>query len=580
MTDNIRPFKSKPPEPPPPEEREPGECPVTCLGTATGVYYFLSPSGEIRVLRAQDFRKQILISLFDGDVGWCWQIAPAVRGSWNAEAVIEHLVRGCVAAGTFDPGRAVHGLGVWQDKEAGEPQAIVHCGDAVWFRDEWVAPGFEHGKALYARQIPIAKAALGTRATKGWGEELERCLRLWAFRDPAEGLVVLGYIGSAMLGAAAPWRAHLHVRAHRGAGKSWLAELVLAALGGQAVNANNFTEASLRQSLTDGARAIVLDEAEGGASGAPGRVEAVIELLRQMSGGKGAEVMRGGADGTARRYAVTGAAYLSAIIGVALKPQDRSRIAEIRLVGPSAESTADRARQAIEWAAKASPALRARVVQMYPLYLKAIGCYRRAILADGGDARQADQWAAILAGRCILVADEIDDEAARQDLEPVRQLIEDARAVDEDDSEAASALNHLYSAGADSWSGGDKKTIGQIVMDVREHPETNGPRLGAYGLRMDWEDPDQPGLLVANKHQALERIFQGTDWTQGRWKIALAELDGVTTFKSQSFGGAKSRSLRIPVKYLPRPGDRLPSPRPQRKTERVPSDDEDGGNAG
>lgn len=550
------------------------ECPVTCLGTANGVYYFLSPSGELRVLHAKDFRRVVLISLFDGWVDWCHAVAPAPKDGWSIDLVAEILMRRCVDAGMFDPERAVHGLGVWPDDASATPSVIVHCGDKVRIGQAWEAPGFRHGGALYARSIPIDRPDFESMVGTDAGQGLLDAAGCWAFHNPAELQIIVGYIASAMLGAAAPWRAHLYNRAPRGRGKSMLADLVKAALGGQKVDANNFTEASLRHALTDGARAIVLDEAEGGEGGTGGRVASVIELLRQMSGGKGAEVMRGGKDGTARRYSVTGAAYLSAIIGVPLRPQDKSRITEIRLAGPAPGSTAERAKAAIQWAAKNSPRLRARMAQQYPLYLKAIQIYRRAIIADGGDPRQADQWAAFLAGLCALTQDSVDAEAARADLEPFREMIADARAADEDDSEAARCLAHMFSAPAESWSGGDRRTVGQAVMEAREGPEVNGPRLHAYGLRLDWTDPDMPALLVANGHQGLERIFAGTDWTQGRWRIALAELDGATAHGTESYAGAKSRGLRVPVKHLPRPKDLLPDPRPQREGEPAPKDED------
>jgi hypothetical protein len=542
--------------------RAAGPCPVKALGRADGAYFYMTPGGELRRLAARDHNTLGLTSVFDGDLAWPRIAFPAFDkdgsprlGSWSPQAVAAYLMAECSRAGVWDDNLPVRRRGVWRTHD-GAP--LAHVGDRLWLAGELVGAGQRRPEALYpagARLDPPAETPAGRDA----GRKLLSGLRsAWRWEDPTGPDVVMGWIGVALLGAFPEWRAHIYVTAERGAGKTWLASLVSAALGAQAHAAmNNYTEAGLRQSLTGEARALVLDESEHDESS---RVQAVIELLRHMSSGEGARAVRGSAGGSAQTFTVTGCAYLSSILHVPLKPQDRSRIAMVRLAplsgGSAAGDSQDQARQLIAYASEVSAALRARALARAGFFEQLVTLYRAAFLNRGCDARQADQFATLLAGRDLVTQDRApDSQALAEEVEAFGHLVDDARAADDEDGEGQLCLTHLYSTAVDVWRSGDRETISELVMAGMQSAGLESRRaLGKLGLKLlNVERVDQPTqLAVARNHQALARIFQNTRWERGAWSDALRYLPGAAAAdQPHRFQGVKARATLVPEAFLP-----------------------------
>jgi hypothetical protein len=539
-----------------------GPCPVRPLGHRGGVYFYLSPRGELRTLAAREHNKLGIISLFEGDLEWCRIAAPAFDkdgaprpGSWSPDAIASFLMRACGQEGLYDPTMPVRSLGVWKGRD-GAP--IVHCGSDLYVEGERQPAGVKLDGALYPAAARIAPPA-AEPAGRDVGRKIAEGMRgLWSFEDPIGADLVMGWLGAAMLGAFPTWRAHIYVTAERGAGKTWLADLVSAALGAQAHAAmNNFTEAGLRQSLTGEARALVLDESEHDESS---RVQAVIELLRHMSSGEGARAVRGSAGGSAQTFSVTGCAYLSSILHVPMKPQDRSRIAVVRLGqltgGPESTDRAERARALIKWAKEHSDQLRARAIANAPFFVELGQRYRRAFLERGADARQADQLATLAAGRDLMTQDETpDDQALRAEVEAFDHVLEAAREDDASDGEGEQCLSQLYGYRMERWNGGEQRTLAETVMDA---VAASTPRcaandtLGRVGLKVR-RNREGPGchLLVATRNVGLSRIFEGTRWAQGGWTQALRYLPGAEAHAAVKFAGVASKATALPTDLLP-----------------------------
>jgi len=371
-----------------------------------------------------------------------------------------------------------------------------------------------------------------------------------------------------MLGGATRWRAHILVGAEHGSGKTTLIELVHALFGGGAhPPTNDFSSAGIRQWLTHQARALLLDEAESGED-ADLRIRQVVSLLRQMSQGEGAHVVRGGADGHDKHYAVTGSVYLTAILPPVLKAQDKSRITPIQLskleTGEHAIEKAANVVAAIKQATKLGPRLRARAIDGYLRYLDTWQIYRSAFMVGGKLPRNADQIATLLAGRDLLIFDGLpDSDSVDMDVKRFSGFAADPSEA-EDDGEGPRALNRLVTAAMESWTGGDRRTIGGEILVARtDTGEGAGARsrLERYGLKIVCH-ADEPGrhrfdkdqtahwLFVANDHHALTRIYDGTGWARGGWQAALRYLRGARP-DAQWIEGTKSRGTLVPWEFLP-----------------------------
>jgi len=554
-----------------PGEDWPADCPVRPLGHRQGVYLVLSPSGELRQLEARALATRAgLLSLFDGAAGMLAALWPELArggrpsGGFEADRAAAALMRACVAEGLWDATLQVRGPGVWP---AGKGGIACHCGDAVWLDGVWQRAGLRRADALYAaapRTPRPAKADPGT----GPGRALLAATALWNFEagGPA-GELWVGWLGQALLGAAPAWRVHLLVTGSYGTGKSGLYELARAALGGQAAaEAQSVTEAGLRYQLSGEARAIALDEQEHEPSG---RVDDLVRLIRLASGKAGAKALRATPGGRVLTSHVSGAAYLSAILPPALEPQDKSRFLQLRLDplpqagGDAAEAARRAVDRAMTEAAAASPALRARMLHGWPAYQAAVEAFRAAAAAQGADARAADLLAALLAGLEVLTEEgEPSGERAAQQVERFRWVLGEATADRAEDGEGQRCWVHLMTSASDLWRSGERRSVASeltegLWADDGAHARRALEQMGLKVVERRWPDGRTlHAVLVATKHQGLERVFAGSNWAGGRWTTALLQLPGAYPWSrveaaAPRFAGVAIRATAVPEAFWP-----------------------------
>ena len=581
-----------------PEADDGPPVPFICLGlTSDGIYYFFSHIGAYRQFRYNELTHNGLVSLMDGDMEWALKSFPGPKdsrrsaASFDIQAAVQWVVRKSAKAGHWDPNVPVRRAGVWLRSDGA---ILVHTGDRLMTVGEDLAGlTFEEEPAgrMYDRMVypsgPTVEAPAQAPADIGAGERLLHLLEQWHWESEIGPELALGWIGQAMLGGAPRWRVHVMCTGPRGCGKSELVKVLEAVLGAAAHPVKNgYTEAHLRQSMTQGARAMILDEAEHDETGH--QIAQIIKLLVLMSQGEGARIGRGSAGGEAREFSITGAAWLSSILHAELKPAARSRIQLVRLRplpdGEGMGAAKQLIEAGIEAMAELSAAIRARAIAGWGRFQETYALYRGAFLDSGCDPRSADTIAVLLAGKDLLLHDHLpDSDTCAEAVERYAELIEYAQ-VQEDEGEGQECLNHLYSSPAILWRGGDPLTVGQAVAAALNEPSANDKHrraIGAIGLRVvnadtysHWvgEGADReslfptgadgapkfgPILLVATNHDGLETIFAGTRWAKRAWSQALHHLPGGTRALVKGelvprFGGARSRcTLLFDPKWHP-----------------------------
>jgi hypothetical protein len=559
------------PRPPDDADRERRRtCPITPLGHCRGEYFFFSPSGEWRSTQGGRMNAQVLASIFDGDRSWLFKHFRRENdkgeGMFNDRAASAWIMRQCATEGLIDPTIQKRGPGVWRDRSAG---LLFHGGDGLLIDDEWHRAGVKRDDILYPAASRIARPA-SKPAGRDVGERLLAAIKLWNFEEEVGAHVVMGFIGAAFLGAAPRWRAHIMVLAPLGSGKSGLADLVAAALGGAAhPTTNNYTEAGLRQALSGMSRAMILDEAEHDEG--HGRLGKVIELIRHMSGGNGARVMRGSAVGASQEFVVNACVYLSSILMGVLKPQDRSRITVVQLgrlaAGENAAGAAERARLAIEDVRGIGAGLWARAIRGFPRFLETMEVYREAFLGAECTPRVADQLATLATGRDLLLYDEVPEPGEMEaEVERFMPLIQATRE-EQETGEGPECLQHLLSSPIEFLRSGEHRTVAQLVMAAAGPAGTMDRRdLEAMGIKLvrskgsdrwaSWNNSvgEKPHMAISNTHVVLKRFFKGTRWAGGAHVQALRYLPGSERCRRSAlrFAGLQSRAAIIPPQYLPR----------------------------
>jgi hypothetical protein len=547
--------------------------PVTPLGFVGGKVVFAMPEGEIRTEYASKIQSMLRVDIFSSMEG------RAFLTTWRDsddkfQAVLAAIwfVDKCRKAGLYDTTRPIRGLGVWP----GDSGAVVlHRGEqlvevdiAGKVKTLTIAEAMRRPGPLYRLRPRAPEPKKGFEASHG--QWIRETLDLWRFEPIGlEGLtgadIVLGWIGAAMLGAVAPFRGHLLIHALAGAGKTTLMYFlqgVMSALAGDLVT--KFSEPGMRAELSGNARPVHIDEAESRADafGAGGAVEAVMELLRDMATGEGANRKQGSTDGSggATTQTAIGSVVLAAINPPLLTSQDATRVVEVKALplgyGDAPIASDAQVAEALEKAKALAPLLLGRVLRSANRYRADIGMIKAALTLSGQSPRAADLIAMLAAGRRMLLFDRplTAEEATAEALwwSPLLVEREDSGKVS---NPGADAMAHLL-----AWESGQhvkdrKASIGELLeREVYNEKGHYTDTLKAHGLLVRWGDgfAGAPFLYVANKHPGLSRIFKGTPWPD--WTRALRNMDVMgeayltAIAKPLRYGaGEKQRGTVIPL---------------------------------
>lgn len=547
--------------------------PYTPLGFSGQHYHLLNMSGEMVSLTPTQLDKlSVLASLVHGDIAWFKECYPSldVRYEFDRVSAYNALMMECHAKGFFDP--AQHKLrktGIWRVGVGDGSKLLAHMGNHIYFNGARHPPGYQRDGAYYLISNTIPKMADSADAAN-----IDDCraflkvVETWGFTDSQRGAQLwFGWAMMALYGGAPEWRVHAMISSENGSGKSWLARLLNAFLGGLGEFVNDATEAGIRQSTEGKSGAIIYDEMEGdGDSG--GGSQRVVELIRRMSDGEGAVTSRGSAGGKSTKFVVQGVAYLAAILPPILEPQDMSRFITLHL-GPLAKEDRGAQNEAAVEAMMAqlpalSPRFRRRAFDHWPHFLDSVEAYKDSFSRLGVRARDAKRFAFVLAGRDVGLYDEMlegdyYDMEAELYLPLIKQSLSDGI-----DGEGAQCLSRLLQMPLSMLKLQDTRTIGEHISYALNDSKHSRDKLSRMGLRVisEYEARSKkalpPGLLVANSHPRLEEIFGGTKWANKQWRQALQHLPEAEPLgKTVAFAGEgeriRQKATFVPIDYLPMP---------------------------
>jgi hypothetical protein len=548
---------------------DPGPCPIEPLGYYAGKYYFFDVNGHYVTLSARGLgQKPELAGLFGAGDGWAAARFPqfdregeVIPGRFSVNDTGRHLVIECHRRGLFNATMPMRGLGVWN----ADGIVAVHVGDHVLWPgmdgkpDKTQRAGFRARGALWPALPPVAPPAAPADAPTA--QLVERAFQQWRWSQPEEWRVMTGLWAAGLLGAAIRWRAHGLVVGPPGSGKSTVIDLY-GALSPLSEASNDFSEAGLRQLLSNRAAPLLLDEAEEDGT----KLQRVVMLLRKASGGKGAQSVRGTGDGTAMQFTFTSPALMGSVLPPSLMPQDATRITRVDVLPIPKDAPPLPVGEMMAWAAENAHALWGRALAGISRFNANLIVVKTVLMDRGCSPRLADQVGTIIAARAMMMEDEpLDDYAAQADVDALQWLAV-ATAHQVDDTGPMSCLMHLMSSSSDVNSAGERPSIGTLVYRARSADGDQARlQLIEHGLMIAPypRKTFNQFLYVANKHSRLSRVFDGTQWQNARWKEDLRHLaDTIEPPDPQWFAGRhKSRCVLIPECLLPG-ADRETTPAP------------------
>lgn len=583
-----------PPRPPPKRPARPrGEIwegsPVKCLGTNGGYNYYLDALGQLRAIGKHE--RQTIMQLFahrlpalchafpkmvkDRETGILKKKVPA---DFEGDQVAMAMIEACGERGLFDPDGAIRGVGAWTDDDG---QLIYHAGDVLITPEGEREPATHHGK-IYPAYPPIPKPAISLKDTAAPGQTILEQLATWHWSRDIDAQVMLGVIGTQMLGGALDWRPTVWITGGKAAGKSTLQNLVKHLHGGEKglVQSNDATKSGLTSRIGHSSLPVALDELEPGDERSS-KEKDIITLARVAS--SGGQWFRGSSDQKGAGGNVYSTFFFSSIlIPGELKPQDLSRLIILSLSALPEGAVAPTLR-ADTWRARGA-ALKRILIDRWPTWAKRLELWREAFAAEGIGGRNGDNWATVLA---------MADMALNQLLPSVDELTSWSRRVakliraDVADlgSDADGMLMHLLTQKFDIYRRGEQYTIAQWLMAAAQLPGYNknlmgdawadqddyakavNAKLATAGMRVTGTGQDAQ-LFIANAPiQGLLDLFAKSEWAKTVWKQSAARVTGARASESSlKLAGIPTRGWYIPFKSMPGlmsfPMDRDKAPQP------------------
>lgn len=569
--EGARPVEPPPRKPKPRDDGLPDDCPIVALGRRLGEFYYLDATRQFRSLVARDHGRQGLVDLFAPRTEYLYRWQPRTRKdgtveSFRPEKVSEQLMDACGRLGVWDAAERVRGPGAWL---GGDGELVWHVGDAVLSGSDDVPREDKPGlvdRWVYPAGAPLPRPMPGHVSGEP-AEALLTLLRGWAWRRPdLDPVLLLGWIGAALIGGALPWRPATWVTGGPGTGKSTLRDRVLEdVFDGALVSVSDATAAGLRARLGHATLPVALDELEAEVDN--GKARAVIHLARLAA--SGGIILKGTSDHKGQEFTARSCFFFSSILIPPMPPQDRSRLAvlELMTLGDRPKPVIDRAQLRV-----LGRQLRRRLSLMWPRFAAITDRWRVELTEpiDGlrrFDARGSDVFGTLLACAEMLLYD--DREEMPADALRWGEQLRSCEAED-DSSEHDELLQHILSSVIDPYRSGTRTTVADWVhraagRELGFEPSDARKILGSYGLDVrPAGDPPCLHLAIANSHQGLAQLLAGTRWAgvagrQTVWVQALRRLaaawGGVEQTGTIWFGNAvPSRAVLLPLtRALPVP---------------------------
>ena len=573
--------------------------PIVPLGVTTRkektAYVMLDAAGKQTVLSARDVcQRDCLSGLFGGDSGikHLLKLFPNLvevkdentgevtykKNGWSPRAAGNRIMGECTRLGDADQlERRLDG--VWRGDGGG---LVVHTGTRLHLfpQGEVIPAGRRVGGALYLRARQAAEPS-DIAATAAQCEKLRAAFDLWAFAPEdakAAPILLNGMIACGIYAGALSWRPHMWLRGESNAGKSTLADIIIAATGADR-RVKGASEAFTRRKYDGRAKLAMLDEQEPDID----LVNQILVLMRGASdagGGRIGKVI----DGETKEFVVACPFLIAAISTPAFEAQDESRITTLKLVRQRLEDPTRRKReleQALAMAEQLHPALLTRLLLGWPRFQTNLSIYRQALMARGATPRFADQHAPLFAGHRTLVNDmPVDASTAAEDLDAAELRVTTGDDAAEGDA-GERVLSRLFATRVPVGLRNESMTVAALVEKLRgahrahadakrtgtqEAVLTTGKALDAWtrragALLLRWSPGE--GLVIGNGQPLLDRAFDDTPWGKRVWERSLRDLPGARDAGALHFRGArKARAVLLPEAVLGLEADSEPAPEP------------------
>ena len=555
--------------PPAPTPEPELRAPYRCLGHDEDGFHYLSHRfGSVVSLSAADHTEMNLQLIADDAYWLACGFFKADSTGVDYRSVAKHLLSSQAGIGYYDTDR-MRGIGCWIEQPSDYPPeyappgpvVVYHAGDRLYVGGIETAIEAHPSCWIYPKRRRLSLSMAQPLAAAECQPLLELCeLAPWSQTESNMPWMLAAMVFVAPICGAMDWRPSIWLTGGQGSGKTWTYANVLAPLLGDAVikAQSCTTEAGIRQTLHCDALPVIMDEIEGNTDRSQGRIQSLLELVRQASSESGGSIYKGTAFGGSRRYRIRSSFIFSSIASGVSEAADEARIA--RLEFSQKAQVQENFLRMKEIAASFTPEFcgrfRARAITKAPLIREAATIFMRAIADVARDSRKGQQYGTLAASYWLLTSETVPTpEEAAGWAQSVNW--DDKGAGDHASSDEYQCLDvilqyrlRIQDNEGKSW----ERTVMELIHSVfentleSERAEETLTRWGIYPKRFC---KGQPGGVVdiALRHTEIDKITKGTQYATKHGTFLL-RINGATKDRTTITGGKTMRVIRIPKESL------------------------------
>ena len=540
------------------EKRQYDDTYFYCLGVEGKTHYFFPRStGQIIGYPPSSYKKETLLSL--APLAW-WEANFPQKGGADWTAAADWLCRTQEKCPIFDR-KMIRGRGAWFDD--GKP--VLHLGTSIFV--DGVVMRLDEFKSNYVyEKAPPLAVKLQTVLPKEDSVKLIDICRLARWEKPYYGDILAGWMFSAMVCGAMPFRSHLYIIGAAGTGKSWILDNIIKVIMGRMALpvSSKTTEPGLREALGGDILPVIFDEAEAENPSDKIRMQAIFDLARQASSEGTDAIYKGGSNGSGGFSYLCRSSFLFASINNSMtKSADMSRTTVIRLRNAPLKSKTEERKKDNEMFKKLETeasrvftpeycrCLLTRAINCIPKMRKCATMIADLCAREYGSRRIGDQMGMILAGVwCLKYDEDMTEEQAKNLIEFC--AIQREKEQDDDIPQEERCLNYLI--------------YSEIRYDNKRYPLN---MLLSYLagkeaiMSINRDDLEKylrnVGIMIEGRFLYLSRnekplpatMFKDTEWEGNGWKDALLRIDGIESVKNRRFcASLVSGAIAIPLELI------------------------------
>jgi hypothetical protein len=535
-----------------PADRMPPGCPVIALGRDGEHYVFMDSMGALNRVKRTEWSKKTVLDLFAATPNfplhhWARLSPPkGQRTDWiingmDVDDAVQCLMHACAMEGTISIADTVRGRGAWTTGPLaalpGQGELVWHGGDGIYRlrggKLEASGPTALEGTVYPGRAPVLSPWREPVPADQSPAAELfHDFLKTWSWGRPVlDPVLVLGWMGAALLGGALPWRPYLFVVGDRGVGKSQLQNLIKAVLGDTLLRTADATAAGIRQMLGADCLPVAVDELE--ASGDNRRVTGILDLARIAASADVA--IRGGADHEATQFTIRSAMIFSAINPPPMTVADKSRMALITLEKLRKDRSG---REPIIDDETVGRRLLRALMDAWPQFARIFDVWRRALrAADMSDRAQMTYGTLMALAELMLGPEALQAHGVPMESDGLGDWLKELTLSERAEQRAnwTLCLDRLFGCTIAAWRDGVQPTVGDVIEAFRRGGSdmtlaAAQARLKLVGLSVretDWDGTPRQFLAVpVSAELGPAKVFEGTQWQAGVWATALRQAPG------------------------------------------------------